>query len=72
MRRICTIVDAFGRQYTILSKQCEDISSWVKETEGIPIYEGIRDFSLKPEYRKIGGCGFFFCPIDLFFVQNQV
>ena len=45
MRRICTIVDAMGSQYTILSKQCEDISSWVSEGEGIPIYEGIKDFS---------------------------
>lgn len=45
MRRICTIVDAFGSQYTILAKDCEDISHWVKEAEAIPIYEGIRDFS---------------------------
>lgn len=48
MRRICTIVDAFGSEYTILAKDCEDISRWVQEAEAIPVYEGIRDFTSVP------------------------
>lgn len=48
MRRICTLVNACGNEYTIIAKQCDDISQWVKEGELIPIYDGMRDFSPFP------------------------
>ena len=45
MRRICTLVNACGSEYTILAKQCDDISLWVKEGDQIPFYEGMNDFT---------------------------
>ena len=35
MRRICTVVKAFGCQYTILAENCGDTAHWVKEAEAI-------------------------------------
>ena len=48
MRRICTLVNACGTDYTILAKQCDDISQWIGEGEPIPVYEGMRDFTTLP------------------------
>lgn len=48
MRRICTLINACGSEYTIVAKQCDDISQWVREGEAIPIYEGMRDFTPFP------------------------
>ena len=48
MRRICTLVNLCGSEYTIVAKQCDDISKWVKEGETIPIYDGMDDFTPFP------------------------
>ena len=45
-RRIGTVINLGVGDHKILAKDCEDIADWIDEGEAIPIYEGIRDFTV--------------------------
>ena len=45
-RRIGTVIRVGVGDHKILAKDCDDIAEWVAEGESIPIYDGIRDFTV--------------------------
>ena len=45
-RRIGTVITVSSGDYNILAKNCEDLAGWYADGEDIPVYEGIRDFTV--------------------------
>ena len=43
-RQIGTVIHAYGSDYRLYTKDCDDLAQWVPEGGQIPIYEGIQDF----------------------------
>ena len=45
-RRIGTVITVGVGDHHILAKDCKDMAGWYDEGESIPVYEGIRDFTV--------------------------
>ena len=45
-RRIGTVITVGIGDHHILAKDCKDMAGWYDEGESIPVYEGIRDFTV--------------------------
>lgn len=45
-RRIGTVITLGIGDHKILAKDCDDLADWYAEGEAIPIYDGIRDFTV--------------------------
>lgn len=46
-RNLCTVFKAHNGDFRIFAKDCEDLALFVKEGDSIPIYDGMRDFTIK-------------------------
>ena len=68
-RRIGTVIIVGIGDYNILAKDCKDMAGWYAEGESIPVYEGIRDFTvLGLGSRKLAS----FIKFDEEFVRDSV
>lgn len=45
-RKLATVINAYGTEYTIFSKHTDDLAMFVEENGSIPVYEGINDFDI--------------------------
>lgn len=45
-RNIGTVINAYGSGSRIFAKDSSDLAQWVAENESIPVYDGIKDFTI--------------------------